>query len=714
MKLPELPFPSNLKMQAATFLVVVIWLSTAATSLAAQEEGNPLAKVLDLLDVLQGKVVKEGEVTEEAYHEYLQWCRNSVKDSGFAIESATKEKSELEAKIFELTAEIEECGSKTEELAAAIASNEGDLKSATTIRDKELAEFIKSEKELMEIVTALERAIMMLEKEMQKSPASFAQTYGNQKVPTVLQSLSLVTQAAAFSVNDEQTLLALAQADDEDLGAPAAAAYKSQSGGIVEVLEDMKEKADGQLSQLRKAEQTAKHNYEMLKSSLEEQIKADTKDMKEEKTAKAEAEESIAEAKGDLEVTNKELENSQQTLKTSRSSCMKTGADHEMTVTAREQELKVLAKAKKILIETTSGAVKQTYSLLQMSTVSKRQKLAESAKDEVVVLVKRLARLHHSAALAQLGSRIAAVLKYGLNNEGDPFSKVKSLIEDMITQLEAEARAESGEKAYCDKQLAMTGVKKDDLDDDISKLAVKMDQATSKTAKLKEQVQELESELAALTKLQAELDQIRQETHSEYMQAKKDLEQGLTGVRKALGLLREYYGGAAAALLQSGSKFVALLQQPAMPQKQSAAGGAGQSIISILELLETDFAENLAKEETEEEDAQREYEKTSQKNKMAKMLKDQDAKFKSQEIKSLGKALTELAADSESAETEHAAVVEYYEKIKERCIAKPETYEERRKRREAEIAGLQEALNMLESETAFLQRKRRRRMHAMD
>lgn len=699
-------------MQAATFLVVVIWLSTAATSLAAQEEGNPLAKVLDLLDVLQGKIVNEGKVTEKAYHEYLQWCRNSVKDSGFAIESATKERSELDAKISELTAEIEECASKTEELAAAIASNEGDLKSATTIRDKELAEFIRSEKELMEVVSALERAIGILEKEMQKNPASFAQTYGNQKVQTVLQSLNLVTEAAAFSVNDKQTLLALAQYDDDDdLGAPAAAAYKSQSGGIVEVLEDMKEKADGQLNQLRKAEQTAKHNYEMLKSSLEEQIKADTRDMKEEKTAKAEAEESIAEAKGDLEVTNKELENSQQTLGTSRSSCMKTGADHEMTVTAREEELKVLAKAKKILIETTSGAVKQTYSLLQMSPVSKRQKLAESAHNEVVVLVKRLARLHHSAALAQLGSRIAAVLKYGLHNEGDPFSKVRSLIEDMITQLEAEARAEAGEKAYCDKQLAMTGAKKDDLDDDISKLAVKMDQATSKTAKLKEQVQELESELAALTKLQAELDQIRQETHSEYMQAKKDLEQGLTGVRKALGLLREYYGGAAAALLQNGPTFVALLRQPAMPQKQSAAGGAGQSIISILELLESDFAENLAKEETEEEDAQREYEKTSQKNKMAKVLKDQDAKFKSQEIKSLGKALTELAADGESAETEHAAVVEYYEKIKERCIAKPETYEERRKRREAEIAGLQEALNILESETAFLQRKRRHRMH---
>jgi len=76
----------------------------------------------------------------------------------------------------------------------------------------------------------------------------------------------------------------------------------------------------------------------------------------------------------------------------------------------------------------------------------------------------------------------------------------------------------------------------------------------------------------------------------------------------------------------------------------------------------------------------------------------------------LKKTLSELSADRESAETEHAAVMEYYDKIKERCIAKPETYEERKARRVAEIAGLKEALSILENETAFMQRKSRRHM----
>jgi len=519
-----------------------------------------------------------------------------------------------------------------------------------------------------------------------------------------------VADAAAFSVTDKERLLALAQTDqgDEEFGAPAAAAYKSHSGGIIDVLEDMKEKAESQLAELRKAEEAAKHNYEMLKSSLEAQIAADTKDMKEEKASKAEAEEGKAEAEGDLEVTTKELANADETLATAKSTCMKVGGDHELTVKARAEELKVIAEAKKLLVETTSGAEGQTYSFFQVFS-SRLQTRADLAHAEVVVLVKKLAREHHSAALAQLASRVAAVLQYGSENGEDPFVKVKGLIQDMIVKLEEEGQAEASEKAYCDEQMAKTQAKKEELDDDLAKLTVKIDQANSKSAKLKEEVQELESELAALTKLQAEMDKIRQETHAEYSTAKADLEQGLNGVRKALGVLRAYYGGAA-AFVQDGSKMGLSMQQPAMPESHVKAGGAGQGIINILEVVESDFAENLAKEETEEADAQSSYDKTSMENKVSKTLKEQDVKYKTQEIKSLGKSLSELSADRESAEAEYAAVMEYYGKIKDRCIAKPETYEERKKRRAAEIAGLKEALSILENETAFMQRKSHRHM----
>merc|ERR1719223_80388 len=94
-----------------------------------------------------------------------------------------------------------------------------------------------------------------------------------------IQALSAILDAAAFNTQDQKKLLALVQAsdDDEDSGAPAAAVYKSKAGNIVDVIEDMKEKAEGQLSDLRKAEVTARQNFAMLKNSLDAQVADDRK-----------------------------------------------------------------------------------------------------------------------------------------------------------------------------------------------------------------------------------------------------------------------------------------------------------------------------------------------------------------------------------------------------------------------------------------------------
>merc|ERR1719450_863037 len=167
---------------------------------------------------------------------------------------------------------------------------------------------------------------------------------------------------------------------------------------------------------------------------------------------------------------------------------------------------------------------------------------------EVVTLVKQLAKQQHSVALEQLASRIAAVVRYGNSDGADVFGKIKGLISDLIAKLESEADADADEKAYCDEQMAKTEAKKSELDDDIKKLTTKIDQASAKSAELKEQVNALTSELAALAKEQAEMDKIRQEENSDYVTAKADLELGLSGVRKALTLLRDYYGSDAAML----------------------------------------------------------------------------------------------------------------------------------------------------------------------
>jgi len=445
-----------------------------------------------------------------------------------------------------------------------------------------------------------------------------------------------------------------------------------------------------------------------LKQSLDDQIEADSKDMNEEKSLKAANEETKAVAEGDLAETVKGLAEDKRALGTASSTCMTVAADHEATVKSRNEELNALATAKKILGETTSGAVGQSYSFFQVSsnTVSQMQTRADLANVEVVRLVKKLAKENHSATLAQLASRIGAVIRYGAAGGEDPFGKVKSLITDMISKLESEAKSEATEKAYCDEELAKTEAKKSELEGVISRLTSKIDLAAAKSAGLKDDVKTLQAELATLSREQAEMDGIRAEEKAAFDTAKAELSQGIAGVQKALGVLKDYYQGSA-ALVQSGSNFGAFMQQPAAPQGHSAAGGAGGSIIDILEVCESDFAKNLATEEQGEADAVATYEATTQENKMSTTMKSQDVKYKTKEFKSLDKSISDLSGDKDTTSTELSAVLDYFGKLKGRCIAKPESYEERKARRESEVQGLKEALTILENETAFMQRGKR-------
>jgi len=689
----------------AAMRLVLIFTACAAFAAADQVDSNPLGKVFELMSALEAKIVKEGEAEAKAFKEFFQWCDSASQNLNNEIKVGKTKQEKLEAQIGQLTSDIDVSDAEIEKLAAAVSSAEGELSEATAIRNKEAADFAASEKELVETVDTLDRAVSIISTEMAKNPAALAQI-DRSSMSSLLQSLSVVVDAASFSTSDRTKLLALVQAkqgdEENELGAPAAANYKSQSGGIVDVLEDLKEKAEGELAEARKAESSTKHNYEMMKQSLEDQMAADNNDLSEEKAAKAAAEEGKATAEGDLATTVKDLANAEEGLATANSDCMTTAADHEATVAARNEELKVIATAEKILKESSSGAVAQTYSFVQI------QSRTDLANSEVVAMVKNLARDQHSAALAQLASRLSVVVKYGGRNGADVFGKVKGLISEMIAKLEKEAEAEATEKAYCDEQTAKTEAKKQELDNDIAKLTSKIDRAAAQSAQRKEEVKELQAELAALAKTQAEMDSIRRETSANFKVAQAELSQGLTGVRKALGVLRDYYGGAA-AMIQDSAQLGAFMQQPAAPQQHAKSGGAGGSIINILEVCESDFANNLAKEETEEADAASEYEKTTQENKVSKSMKEQDAKYKTAEAASLDKTISELSGDRDTSNTELSAVMDYYGKIKERCIAKPETYEDRKARREAEISGLKEALSILENEAAFLQRKRHMR-----
>merc|ERR1719247_1634607 len=97
------------------------------------------------------------------------------------------------------TADSESLSAKIEELASAISVDEADLMAATEIRAKEQAAFEAEEKELVEVIDTMERAIGILEKEMAKGGASMMQL---KSASSVTQALSIMVEAMSLDSAD--------------------------------------------------------------------------------------------------------------------------------------------------------------------------------------------------------------------------------------------------------------------------------------------------------------------------------------------------------------------------------------------------------------------------------------------------------------------------------------------------------------------------------
>jgi len=673
----------------ATIITCVLALTSAPTVLGAiAKEASPISKVIELLSSLEAKIMKEGAASQKTYDEFAEWCEDRSKELSFEIKTLESEKEGLEADIANDKAEIAALHAKIEEVTAEIHADEKDLAAASDVREKEKADFLAEDAELSETISAIERAITIIEREMAKSSSLLqAQTAGN-----LVGVFRVLVKASFLSTADADRLTGLVQTSEQEgaLGAPAAAAYESSSGGIVTVLEDLLDKAKNQLDTARKAETASENEYELLAQNLEDSIKYATKEVDEAKKKLAETEAALAAAEGDLAVCSKSLAAAVAAKAELHQDCMDKAQDFELETSSRGQELKALAAAKKAISESTSGeggAAEITYglnqeavSLLQVG----RENVQNIATLKALRLVRDLARTTKSTALTQLASRMAATLRYGSGD--DQFAKVKGLIRDLIERLIAQAKAEAEEKAYCDKELAETRAKKEDKMEEIAKLTAAIDKMAARIAVLKKEIAALAKSLADLAASQAAMDKMRTEEHAEYVSQKAEMEEGLQGVKLALKILKEYYGGEA---------------------HHEAATGEGEGIIGLIEVIESDMTKTLTEIEATEKASAAEYDRQTKENEIMAATWSQDVKYKTKEQKELEEQVSQATSDRSSVQAELDAVLEYLKHIEDRCIAKPMTYEERVRRREAEIAGLKEALEILSGEDVLAENERR-------
>merc|ERR1719284_80230 len=259
----------------------------------------------------------------------------------------------------------------------------------------------------------------------------------------------------------------------------------------------------------------------------------------------------------------------------------------------------------------------------------------------------------------------------------------------MIAKLLKEAEEEATQKAFCDAEMGKSKKSQEEKTMTLDKLQSRIDGATSTIAENTESIKTLEAEVAEIDKAQAEATAIRTKENEDYLVASKDFKDSAEAVAKAIEVLKNFYEGS----------FIQLSAQTNLKSKQPEFGGAksdiAHTIISVLEMSQEDFTTLLAESEATEDEAAKAYATLTDENKVSKVTKETEAKGKASEVKSLTVQLEHSKEDHASVSKELDAVLAYIDKLRPQCEEKAMSYEEKKAKREAEIAGLKEALDIL-------------------
>jgi len=660
---------------------LIVAIAMVLLQLTQAAETNPVAKVLSMIQDLQHTVLAQASSAQAEYDKYVAFCQERSKDIVFEIKNEKADKENLKARIEEETAGVETSNAKIEDLSADLSSTDSDLKAATALREREAEEFADEERDVKQIVDGLERAVSHFSKSGQ---AALLQT---KNTNSVTEALGVMVSAMAMSSEDASRLTALVQehsldqsseesdsdVNDEVALGEKAPAYKKASGGVVSVLEGLLERAETQLSKVRASEAEAIQNYQKLKQSLVGQIKIAKQDMDAAKTSLAESIEAKAVAAGDLDITSKDLGRDVASKDALHHQCMTVAQEFQTTVTARGKESEALASAKKAIEDTSGGAEEQTYntelSFTQLASHAIAKEDSDVLTSRMVHMIRKLSQKTKSVALDQLASRMSSAMRLGTAAKQDPFEKVKKLITDMLSQLQSAAEADASHKEYCDKQASETASRQDDTSADLRGLSAKTDQEKARSAKLLAHSRTLQKELADLARSQAEASQLRFEQETLFKKSKAEMEQGLKGVRLALKILKEHYG--------------------------DAVGKEG-GVVSLLEVVESDFAQGLAGLVVDEEASAHQYSAETKPNfELEAAAKENDLKLKKKEFASTNKIVAESSSDISGLESRLSAINEFDRGLKKTCVSEPD-YIEHRRRRDEELAGLKEALESLQ------------------
>lgn len=301
--------------------------------------------------------------------------------------------------------------------------------------------------------------------------------------------------------------------------------------------------------------------------------------------------------------------------------------------------------------------------------------------------------------------------------KGDHFKDVVDLINKLIERLEKQLADESEQKEWCDTEMKANEEARAKAKDDTEEASSNIDAEKAKESLLQTEIVELQAQIAKDVAMRKDQEEIRVSERAQNKQTVEDAEAGLAAIKDAIDVLSKFYegqGGGGGAFLQTsepkselyraagaeqGGKTIADLRPESDVFEEEYGGNQGESkgIIGLLEIVQADYERTVETVGKTEDEAESEWKDSDAKVGESITGAEETVKTKKDEKSAAEEAIVEHEGLFADASAELKSRNEELAQLKPLCssTAAADQLEERRKRRDQEIASLREALAIL-------------------
>merc|ERR1719456_2237539 len=324
-----------------------------------------------------------------------------------------------------------------------------------------------------------------------------------------------------------------------------------------------------------------------------------------------------------------------------------------------------------------------------MAKVEQRAAARLGTKEERVLnLIREKSLKLKSPVLSNLVMKMAA----------DPFVKVKKLIQELIERMVTEAADEATQKGFCDTELGKARSSRDTEHTKVNKINANVEALEATRDQLSDEIDNLAKELAELNSSLTTTTENRAAEKEENLDTLTKAGEGLDAVTEAIGILKNFYKGAAKGAVSlaqvspvdeaQGSQGTA---DGAYQGNQAATGG----ILGLMDVIKSDFERTIKTTKDQEYEAARSFAEFDTTTKSSISAKTASKGMKEADKTNTEAAITQGMADLKEHMTLLDDSMKQLEDLNPQCIDTGMSYAERVAKREEEIEALKTALEQL-------------------